>query len=495
MFDPLAYPPRARARCQGESSQIPRSTDTQMLPEFFNSRNRSKMPSIFKDYCDFMLNTYKLQPSEYLTFNACRRNLAGVVCAIMRDHVFLEQWVNPKTRPATLIPPFTGHFRVILDTPRGLQSLHSDTRPSPKDASAAMNGAANTGPSAMPGSSKLRSNIYQATAKASREVSSSEAKGLANGSSHPGPRGVSFSCDTCGVDCTPVRYHSLKNKDYVFCPPCYLDGLFPLSMFSGDFVKLTAPQSASAHRVNGNCDNGWSDQEILLLLEGVEMYDYDWSLTEEHIGTLSAQQCIRNVVAFLAGVVGPGVAAEAAKSVFHELTDGDKDKKDGEAEKTDGADKANDEKVDEAIESTDLEQKPESHAELKPTSSKDIGGSDDGMAVDAIDVVRAAHLALQTSAKVARALADAEATSVRTVLAQLIKLALSRLELKMGQFEEMETTLKEERRALEAQRLVLASRHAGMYRTLESVRSELAKNAGVPQSDGAVAAALAQGVG
>ncbi|KAH8112231.1 hypothetical protein DFH11DRAFT_1842149 [Phellopilus nigrolimitatus] len=463
------------------------------LPEFFNSRNRSKMPSIFKDYCDFMLNTYKLQPSEYLTFNACRRNLAGVVCAIMRDHVFLEQWVNPKTRPATLIPPFTGHFRVILDTPRGLQSLHSDTRPSPKDASAAMNGAANTGPSAMPGSSKLRSNIYQATAKASREVSSSEAKGLAN--------------EALAFRATPVRYHSLKNKDYVFCPPCYLDGLFPSSMFSGDFVKLTAPQSASAHRVNGNCDNGWSDQEILLLLEGVEMYDDDWSLTEEHVGTLSAQQCIRKflelpiedpyleaeseglkgplriVVAFLAGVVGPGVAAEAAKSVFHELTDGDKDKKDGEAEKTDGADKENDEKVDEAIESTDLEQKPESHAELKPTSSKDIGGSDDGMAVDAIDVVRAAHLALQTSAKVARALAGAEATSVRT------------LELKMGQFEEMETTLKEERRALEAQRLVLASRHAGMYRTLESVRSELAKNAGVPQSDGAVAAALAQGVG
>ena len=62
------------------------------LPEFFNNRNRSKTPSIYKDYRDFMINTYRLNPSEYLTFTACRRNLAGDVCAIMRVHAFLEQW-------------------------------------------------------------------------------------------------------------------------------------------------------------------------------------------------------------------------------------------------------------------------------------------------------------------------------------------------------------------------------------------------------------------
>lgn len=62
------------------------------LPEFFNSRNRSKTPAIYKDYRDFMINTYRLRPSEYLTVTACRRNLAGDVCAIMRVHAFLEQW-------------------------------------------------------------------------------------------------------------------------------------------------------------------------------------------------------------------------------------------------------------------------------------------------------------------------------------------------------------------------------------------------------------------
>lgn len=62
------------------------------LPEFFNNRNRSKTPAVFKDYRDFMVNTYRLNPAEYLTVTACRRNLAGDVCAIMRVHQFLEQW-------------------------------------------------------------------------------------------------------------------------------------------------------------------------------------------------------------------------------------------------------------------------------------------------------------------------------------------------------------------------------------------------------------------
>lgn len=62
------------------------------LPEFFNSRNRSKTPAVYKDYRDFMVNTYRLNPAEYLTVTASRRNLAGDVCAIMRVHAFLEQW-------------------------------------------------------------------------------------------------------------------------------------------------------------------------------------------------------------------------------------------------------------------------------------------------------------------------------------------------------------------------------------------------------------------
>lgn len=68
------------------------SLEKKALPEFFNNRNRSKTEAVYKDYRDFMINTYRLNPAEYLTVTACRRNLAGDVCAIMRVHAFLEQW-------------------------------------------------------------------------------------------------------------------------------------------------------------------------------------------------------------------------------------------------------------------------------------------------------------------------------------------------------------------------------------------------------------------
>lgn len=68
------------------------SIERKAMAEFFNNRNRSKTPAVYKDYRDFMINTYRLSPVEYLTVTACRRNLAGDVCAIMRVHAFLEQW-------------------------------------------------------------------------------------------------------------------------------------------------------------------------------------------------------------------------------------------------------------------------------------------------------------------------------------------------------------------------------------------------------------------
>ncbi|KFQ97922.1 SWI/SNF complex subunit SMARCC1, partial [Nipponia nippon] len=96
------------------------------LPEFFNGKNKSKTPEIYLAYRNFMIDTYRLNPQEYLTSTACRRNLAGDVCAIMRVHAFLEQWglinyqVDAESRPTPMGPPPTSHFHVLADTPSGL---------------------------------------------------------------------------------------------------------------------------------------------------------------------------------------------------------------------------------------------------------------------------------------------------------------------------------------------------------------------------------------
>jgi len=81
-------------------------------------------------YRNFMLDTYRLNPTEYLTSTACRRNLAGDVCAITRVHAFLEQWgllnyqVDAENRPSSMGPPPTSHFHIMADTPSGLQPVN-----------------------------------------------------------------------------------------------------------------------------------------------------------------------------------------------------------------------------------------------------------------------------------------------------------------------------------------------------------------------------------
>ncbi|WVR07453.1 hypothetical protein IAU60_004494 [Kwoniella sp. DSM 27419] len=352
------------------------------LPEFFSSRNRSKTPAIYKDYRDFMINTYRLNPGEYLTVTACRRNLAGDVGAIMRVHAFLEQWglinyqVDPDTRPAALGPPFTGHFRVTLDTPRGLSNLvHPGTRPN--SGALALGSAPTNGVAPHTSNLDLRKTIYHSTSRSSKPVSSADATKIAEANATAAaPKPQSFACETCGTDCTRLRYHSLKDGEYTLCPSCFVSGRFPSTMYSGDFVRLD--EAAFKHASTG-VGGEWSDQETLLLLEGVEMFDDDWQAVAEHVGTRSKEQCIAkflqlpiedpyitsdpaadlgplryqagvnglpfdgtenpvmSVVTFLASAVGPAVAAAAAQSALGELAKGLKRKR--AEEKDDGEQK------------------------------------------------------------------------------------------------------------------------------------------------------------
>lgn len=341
-----------------------------------------------------------------------------------------------------------------------------------------------------PASLEVRQNIYQTTAKSSKPVTPGEAAALENGTNGASNGIQHHSCDTCGADCTSVRYHSLKASKIDLCPPCYLDGRFPSTMFSGDFVKLSSVDSTKA-------EDDWSDSEVLLLLEGVEMYDDDWSKIEEHVGSRSAQACIRkflelpiedpyldseasmgplrfgkvpfdqadnpvmSVVAFLAGVVGPGVAAEAAKTALHALGD-DADVKAGEED----GDKMNEDA-----------RPPADPTPLTGTAKRTVPQS---------KVQRAAHLALSSSAKAASSLATAEDAQIKSTLNQLIKLTLAKLELKMSQFEELEDVLEDERRGLEEARLSLAKERSGLKKILEDVKSEIGKNAGLTQAAAAI---------
>ncbi|KAK2612875.1 SWI/SNF and RSC complex subunit Ssr2 [Conoideocrella luteorostrata] len=280
------------------------------MAEFFNNRNRSKTPAVYKDYRDFMINTYRLNPVEYLTVTACRRNLAGDVCAIMRVHAFLEQWglinyqVDAEQRPSHVGPPFTGHFKIICDTPRGLQPWQPSADP------IILEGKKNndtdkkveTTPTGKGGMNlEIGRNIYEANSKG---TSISKAGSKANGEA-PTTNGISVAddatatsvakvnCHQCGNDCTRVYYHSShmdsnSKAKYDLCPNCFTEGRLPANHTSSMYSKTENPTYTSIV----DRDAPWSDAEILRLLEGLERFDDDWGEIADHVGTRTREECV-----------------------------------------------------------------------------------------------------------------------------------------------------------------------------------------------------------
>jgi len=238
------------------------------------------------------------------------------------------------------------------------------------------------------------------------------------------------------------------------------------------------------------------------------MYDDDWSKIEEHVGTRTSQQCIRkflelpiedpylrtegdmgplrfgripfeqadnpvmSVVAFLAGVVNPSVAAEGARVALRELTDGEGGGKQGVS--SSGAE-GQENKMDEDV--PPPQRKDDSCMSIDPNHATPSPSTTTAThAIPHSQVQRAAHLALSASAKAASSLASAEHAQIRTTLATLVKLTLTKLEIKMSQFEELEDILEEERRNLESARVALVNERLGLKKMLDTVRGEISRH-------------------
>ncbi|EDW41975.1 GM25739 [Drosophila sechellia] len=283
------------------------------MPEFFNSKNKSKTPEIYMAYRNFMIDTYRLNPTEYLTSTACRRNLAGDVCAIMRVHAFLEQWglinyqIDADVRPTPMGPPPTSHFHILSDTPSGLQSINPQKTQQP-----------------------------------------SAAKTLLDLDKKPlGKDGGLELGDKSGL--TSIKTEALENGA--------AGGLSSgVSQFGLKLDQYAKKPAAMRNRTAASMAREWTDQETLLLLEGLEMHKDDWNKVCEHVGSRTQDECIlhflrlpiedpyleddggflgplacqpipfsksgnpiMSTVAFLASVVDPRVAAAAAKAAMEEF--------------------------------------------------------------------------------------------------------------------------------------------------------------------------------
>ncbi|KAF3767827.1 hypothetical protein M406DRAFT_39485 [Cryphonectria parasitica EP155] len=508
-------------------------TERKALPEFFNQRNRSKTPAVYKDYRDFMINTYRLNPAEYLTVTACRRNLAGDVCAIMRVHSFLEQWglinyqVDPDHRPAPVGPPFTGHFKIICDTPRGLQPWQPATDPILTDGKAHADTDAKAKAGTVPKSElnlELARNIYEAGAKGAK-LNKTENK--TNGDT-PTTNGISSTsveeltkapiakvhCQTCGIDCTRIYYHntyvdpaSNNKKSFDICPSCFVDGRFPSNQPNSNFTRMENPTySATLDR-----DAPWTDAELLRLLEGLERFDDNWVEIADHVGTRTKEECVlqflqldiedkyleaenpvgismlgtaggqlpfsqadnpvMTVVAFLASLADPASAAVAAGKSAEELRQQLRGKLESSGAieaQSNGKGKG---KETEGNESMEIDIRQETTTTTTTTTKT--------------TTTALANIPLATIGARADALASHEEREMTRLVSAAVNITLQKMEQKMKYFNEMEALLQEERRELERARQQLFLDRLAFKKRVRRVQDELKTAAAMGGEQGA----------
>lgn len=324
------------------------------IPDFFDDSSRFKTPKAYKDARNFMINTYRLSPYEYLTMTAVRRNIAMDVASIVKIHAFLEKWglinyqIDPRSKPSLIGPSFTGHFQVILDTPQGLKPFvpsklvgeqdegvtkdqtgqetpaGQDVKESPQpsvppeqavpqeshEVGQGTNGADTASaesnstqpkeeesnslennknqvqdsakepifvkPEQFPVNLSLRKSIYDSTqdfnALQSRDKNSRQIR-------------KTFICHTSGNEAVSVHYHNLRARDANLSSRCFQEGHFGANFQSSDFIRLENEVQTGKRQ--------WSDQELLLLLEGIEMYEDQWEKIVHHVGgQKTIEECV-----------------------------------------------------------------------------------------------------------------------------------------------------------------------------------------------------------
>lgn len=446
--------------------------------------------------------------------------------------------VDPQTRPSNIGPPFTGHFRVIADTPRGLQPFQpgpNHTVTPGKPHLATDRAASSTPASKADLNLELRRNIYDDKGKDITPAGEDKEKqtngeGPANGIAGDATKALESAareprkkahCYSCGIDCTRLRFHYAKstpasanapNSKYDLCPNCFLQGRMPSTHSASDFVKL----EDNEYMLATDKDAPWTDSELVLLLEGLENFDDNWEQIANHVGTRTKEECVMkflqleiedkyiddmpelrgahgrepvshaenpvlSVVAFLAQMAEPAVAAAAAGRSVEEIRK--------ELKKQLGKDSSEEKKG-----------KEKEGEETKAEDSMDLDASREQTrtATEAQPKASLPNVALAASAARAGALASHEEREMTRLVSAAVNVTLQKFEIKLHQFNEMEEIIEAERRELEQARQQLFLDRMAMKKRVKEVQDSLQTITLKGPSDDAnamIAEAAAAGVG
>ncbi|XP_045483137.1 SWI/SNF complex subunit SMARCC1-like [Harmonia axyridis] len=418
------------------------------LSEFFNSRNKSKTPEVYLAYRNFMIDTYRLNPTEYLTSTACRRTLAGDVCAIMRIHAFLEQWglinyqLESNSKPSEMCPPHTSHFHVLSESPSGLQNV-SAPRTSISDSKKVMLDLDNH-------STEGNLNIGQLGLKLDQYAAKS-------------------------------KKHSKAAREAMRCwtEQETLLLLEAIEMFKDDWNKVAEHVGS---RTQDEC-----------ILHFLRLPIEDSFLDKLPNGPLNFQPIpfsksgnpVLSIIAFLASIVDPkvvSVATESAIKLYNKMKDEeiphqvveDHLKRIRES-KFEGMFDPNYRLEETGIYGTNPNECSEMNVEENSEKVNDDGPTIKVEGDGQKDIETAAVQALVAAALKAKKLADAEEQKMKGLIQLLIETQMKKFELKLQQFKELELMLVKEKETLEYQKQQLITERQSFHLEQLEVAEQRAK--------------------
>ncbi|XP_052153531.1 SWI/SNF complex subunit SWI3D-like [Oryza glaberrima] len=245
--------------------------EKQALPSFFDGKSLRRTPEIYLGIRNFIMKKFHSNPQMHLELKDLTELSDGEMDAQLKVLEFLSHWGLINFHP---FPPAVQGMSELFesitnaDTEEKIsvveklfqfETVQSYLIPAPNQA--------------------------ELTAPIHTQSLLSEPT-LAEDSITQAESSVEYHCNSCSVDCSRKRYHCRTQADFDLCCDCYDKGNLDAGMSQTDFIIMESAE------IPGFGGTSWTDQETLLLLEALEIFQAKWGDIAEHVATKTKAQCM-----------------------------------------------------------------------------------------------------------------------------------------------------------------------------------------------------------
>lgn len=253
------------------------------LREFFDGSSITRTPRIYKEYRDFIITSYREDPTRMLSFTEVRKALVGDISVLHKVFTFLEKWglinFDPSNAAAAVGVPAEEdkedekwRIRVEEGAPHGVRVVaapHSLKPLVPVPAPVVIGGGGGG---------------VDSVVKVSPLASYSDVYGELMVEKEKEKESV--VCESCKEQCGSGCYEYSKDVSSKLCEKCFKSGNYDKNKLADEF-KLMDGADPKAN---------WTEAETLLLLESVLKHGDDWDLVTQNVKTKSKLDCISKLI-------------------------------------------------------------------------------------------------------------------------------------------------------------------------------------------------------